>query len=71
MIFFEKFLPARGCGTGALESCRKTAREMLGNEWVRLSKVLPASESKTMLRVLWAFVLNLADDAPHAEFIPA
>ena len=57
--------------SGALESSRKTAAEMLEKEWARLSSVLPASEFKTMLRVLWAFVLDLAADDPHAEFLPA
>ena len=44
---------------------------MLEKEWEKLSKVLPASEPKTMLRVLWAFVLELAADNPRAEFLPA
>ena len=57
--------------SGALESSRRTAAEMLEKEWEKLSKVLPASEPKTMLRVLWAFVLELAADNPRAEFLPA
>ena len=57
--------------SGALESSRKTAAGMLENEWKNLSAVLPASEFKTMLRVLWAFVLDLAADDPRAEFLPA
>ena len=57
--------------SGALESSKKTATGMLEKEWEQLSKVLPASEHKTMLRVLWAFVLDLASDGPRAEFLPA
>ncbi|MBL9132420.1 MAG: polyprenyl synthetase family protein [Verrucomicrobiaceae bacterium] len=58
-------------GCGALESCRKTARQMLEQEWTRLSRVLPPSEPKIMLRVLWEFILDLDDRHRDAAFIPA
>jgi geranylgeranyl pyrophosphate synthase len=44
--------------SGALESARKTAREMIEKEWIRFSMVLPASEPKTMLRVFSTFILD-------------
>jgi geranylgeranyl pyrophosphate synthase len=48
--------------SGALKSCEADARRMLEKEWRNLSKVLPPSEHKTMLRVLWSFVLELGDE---------
>ena len=57
--------------SGALEATQQFGREMLEGEWKKLSAVLPPSEPKTMLRVLWTFLLGLGDDAQRADFAPA
>ena len=57
--------------SGALQSTRVYAREMMANEWRLLSEVLPPSDPKAMLRVLWTFLLELGDDLERAELAPA
>ena len=56
--------------SGALAICEKEAQQMVQTEWRRLSVHLPPSEPKTMLRVLWNFLLSLGSDARYAEFAP-
>jgi geranylgeranyl pyrophosphate synthase/predicted secreted hydrolase len=50
-------------GSGALEECRSEAVQMFENEWDALSRVLPPSEPKVMLRMLCAGLLNLGHSA--------
>jgi len=56
--------------SGALESCRLEARKLVEDQWQRLSAHLPPSESKTMLRVLYRFILSLGEDERDIEFAP-
>jgi geranylgeranyl pyrophosphate synthase/predicted secreted hydrolase len=56
--------------SGALDLCRQEAQEMMEREWKRFSALVPPSESKTMLRVLWNFLLSLGCDKRHARFAP-
>ncbi|HEV3408767.1 MAG TPA: polyprenyl synthetase family protein [Chthoniobacterales bacterium] len=57
--------------SGALQASQQYAREMMEREWRALSRVLSPSEPKSMLRVLWTFVLTLGESAEAAEFAPA
>ena len=56
--------------SGAMETCKKEAARMVEKEWECLSKLLPPSEAKQMLRVLWTFLLNHSDDNRFAEYAP-
>jgi octaprenyl-diphosphate synthase len=56
--------------SGAIEVCRKEARRMVEDEWKALSKYLPPSESKQMLRVLWTFLLSCGDQEGFAGYAP-
>ena len=56
--------------SGALDLCRREAHEMMEQQWKRFSALVPPSESKTMLRVLWNFLLSLGCDERHAKFTP-
>jgi geranylgeranyl pyrophosphate synthase/predicted secreted hydrolase len=56
--------------SGALDCCRKEAHEMMEQQWKRFSALVPPSEPKTMLRVLWNFLLSLGCDQRHAKFAP-
>ena len=55
--------------SGALKSCEADARRMLEKEWRNLSKVLPPSEPKTMLRVFWSFMLDLGVELRYPELV--
>lgn len=44
--------------SGAIESCRKMAKDTLDKEWEKLSTKLPSSEPKIMLRTLCENLLN-------------
>ena len=57
-------------GSGALEKCQQEARSMVEAEWRNLSLHLPPSEAKQMLRVLWTFLLGLADDETLSAYAP-
>jgi geranylgeranyl pyrophosphate synthase len=56
--------------SGALALCRREAHEMMGEQWKRFSAHVPPSEPKTMLRVLWTFLLSLGCDERYAKFAP-
>jgi len=56
--------------SGALAVCRREAQEMIEKQWKRFSTHVPPSEAKTMLRVLWTFLLSLGCDERHAKFAP-
>ena len=56
--------------SGALAVCRREAQEMIEEQWKRFSAHVPPSEPKTMLRVLWTFLLALGGDERHAKFAP-
>jgi geranylgeranyl pyrophosphate synthase/predicted secreted hydrolase len=49
--------------SGALGACRREANELAETDWRALSKSLPASQSKIMLRLLFANLLALSFDA--------
>jgi geranylgeranyl diphosphate synthase type I len=57
--------------SGAITASREHASRMLHDEWRRLSAVLPPSDPKAMLRVLWTFLLSLGEDAVRTDFAPA
>jgi geranylgeranyl diphosphate synthase type I len=46
------------CESGALESCRQQAQDMVRQNWDNMAEILQPSEAKTMLRLLCA---NLTD----------
>lgn len=48
--------------SGAVEECRQQARDMFENAWQRLSRRLPNSEAKIMLRMLCQNLLNINFD---------
>lgn len=48
--------------SGAVEECRQQAKDMFENEWRRLSRRLPNSEAKIMLRMLCQNLLNINFD---------
>lgn len=54
--------------SGALAVCQREAQEMIEEQWKRFSAQVPPSESKTMLRVLWTFLLDLGCDERYARF---
>jgi geranylgeranyl pyrophosphate synthase/predicted secreted hydrolase len=56
--------------SGALDLCRQEAQQMMEEQWKHFSALVPPSESKTMLRVLWNFLLSLGCDKRHARFAP-
>lgn len=56
--------------SGALAACRREAQEMIEREWKSFSAHVPPSEPKTMLRVLWTFLLALGNDERYAKFVP-
>jgi geranylgeranyl pyrophosphate synthase len=56
--------------SGALVVCRREAQEMIEEQWKRFSAHVPPSEPKTMLRVLWTFLLALGCDERYAKFAP-
>jgi geranylgeranyl pyrophosphate synthase/predicted secreted hydrolase len=56
--------------SGALALCRREAHEMMTEQWKRFSAHVPPSEPKTMLRVLWTFLLSLGCDERYAKFAP-
>lgn len=45
--------------SGALECCRRDARDLMQRDWPAFSRVLPASRHKTMLRILLAKLIAL------------
>jgi geranylgeranyl diphosphate synthase type 3/geranylgeranyl diphosphate synthase type I len=53
--------------SGALAASAQDARTMVHEEWSRLSTLLPSSEPKTTLRILWSHLLSLADDDRHNQ----
>jgi geranylgeranyl pyrophosphate synthase/predicted secreted hydrolase len=57
-------------GSGVLRTCRDEALALVKPAWKSLSWRLPPSEPKTVLRVLWSFLLSLGDDERHVEFTP-
>ncbi|MBK8038081.1 MAG: polyprenyl synthetase family protein [Verrucomicrobiaceae bacterium] len=58
------------CASNAIHLCKAEARDMVEMEWIKLSKHLPPSEEKQMLRVLWTFLVGLADDERHEAYAP-
>jgi len=56
--------------SGAIELCKKEATRMVEEEWEQLSKHLPPSEAKQMLRVLWTFLLSFGDHDHYTEYAP-
>jgi len=56
--------------SGALAGCRQEARGLVEEQWKRLSAHVPPSEPKTMLRVLYRFILSLGEDERNIEFAP-
>lgn len=46
-------------GSGALEACRKEAQVMVDEAWAPLSKLIPPSEPKIMLRMLCSSLLDI------------
>ena len=48
--------------TGAVEECRQQAKDMFEDEWRRLSRRLPNTEAKIMLRMLCQNLLNINYD---------
>ncbi|HEX4641056.1 MAG TPA: polyprenyl synthetase family protein, partial [Chthoniobacterales bacterium] len=57
-------------GSGALEKCREEAKRLIEEQWHRFSAHVPPSEPKTMLRVLWNFLLSLDREERYARFAP-
>ncbi len=56
--------------SGAVAECKKDAARMVEEEWARLSEHLPPSEAKQMLRVLWTFLLDAADNDRFTQYAP-
>lgn len=56
--------------SGALDLCRQEAQQIMDREWKRFSALVPPSESKTLLRIVWNFLLSLGRDKRHAKFAP-
>ncbi|HVF70386.1 MAG TPA: polyprenyl synthetase family protein [Chthoniobacterales bacterium] len=56
--------------SGALAKCREEAQHLMEEKWKEFSAHVPPSEPKTMLRVLWNFLLSLDRDERYARFAP-
>ncbi len=56
--------------SGATARCKKEAARMVEDGWVRLSRHLPPSEAKQMLRGLWTFLLDAADNDRFTQYAP-
>jgi geranylgeranyl pyrophosphate synthase len=56
--------------SGALCKCREEAQKLMEDRWKEFSAHVPPSEPKTMLRVLWNFLLALDRDERYARFAP-
>lgn len=56
--------------SGAVAACKNEAARMVEEEWKNLSKHLPPSEAKQMLRVLWTFLLDSADSDRFTQYAP-
>ena len=57
--------------SGALESSLQSARKLMREEWSKLSRVVPPSEPKTMLRVLWNLALAPLTPSSGTPFLSA
>lgn len=56
--------------SGALAKCRAETESLMTEQWKKFSVLVPPSEPKTMLRVLWNFLLALDRDERYARFAP-
>jgi geranylgeranyl pyrophosphate synthase len=56
--------------SGALEKCREEAHRLIAEKWKYFPAHVPPSEPKTMLRVLWNFLLALDRDERYVRFAP-
>lgn len=50
-------------GSGALEDCRRYAKELMDRDWPAFSRALPASRHKTMLRIMLTKLIDLPVEA--------